>query len=613
MDIQTAFELYKKQSWQQALRICQQVLNDSPQDSDAWHIGGVCCKNLNDLDQARDYLETATKLAPENWEPWYNLALVYQDLGSWHASLSACDAGLEISPQAQQIKVCLLINLAKLGQSESWQAAWQHVCLLDTTFGWDLIAQACEQQAWYAQAQQVYDQLLLREPHQALWWNNRSSVHYKQKHFQQALHDAFQAQQLDPTQGWHNMAASWQALVQLQMSLACYNQELDINPHNEQAWNNRSVVHHAQGHMHQALSDIHNCLSLNPRNAAALNNRGTYYLDTREYKLALADFRQAATLEPHNKDVAFNTSIALFKTYNWSLAWSYWENRTIPNVLVNNIEIYNGGQCLKNRRIAVIHEQGYGDSIQFARYIAWLKQQGAEVCVIIPPELHRLFQGLEGCDHIQETFPTPQQVDYQVAMMSLPACMSSQWQFATSTPAYFELDADNLLLWRPAKLASKRPQVGIAWRGNPNHKNNRNRNIDFAQLEPLFALPCDFIVLHNTPLTDAEQAVKNRHVNVTVLPEPIKDFADTAAVINYCDLVISADTSVAHLAGALSKPTWCLLPYNSCWRWGHHDKTTTDWYRSMTLYRQTQPGDWLGVVKQVAWELLLTCQSSGSS
>ena len=558
-------------------------------------------------------METDTKLAPENWEPWYNLALVYQDLGSWHASLSACDAGLEINPQAQQIKVCLLINLAKLGQSEKWQAAWQQVCLLDTTFGWDLVAQACEQQAWYAQAQQVYDQLLLREPHQALWWNNRSSVHYKQKHFQQALHDAFQAQQLDPTQGWHNMAASWQALVQLQMSLACYNQELDINPHNAQAWNNRSVVHHAQGHIHQALSDINNCLSLNPRNAAALNNRGTYYLDTREYKLALADFRQAATLEPHNKDVAFNTSIALFKTYNWSLAWSYWENRTIPNVLVNNIKIYNGSQCLKNRRIAVIHEQGYGDSIQFARYIAWLKQQSAEVCVIIPPELHRLFQGLEGCDHIQETFPTPQQVDYQVAMISLPACMSSQWQFATSTPAYFELDADNLLLWRPAKLASKRPQVGIAWRGNPNHKNNRNRNIDFARLEPLFALPCDFIVLHNTPLTDAEQAVKNRHVNVTVLPEPIKDFADTAAVINYCDLVISADTSVAHLAGALNKPTWCLLPYNSCWRWGHHDKTTTDWYRSMTLYRQTQPGDWLGVVKQVAWELLLTCQSSGSS
>jgi tetratricopeptide (TPR) repeat protein len=612
MDIQTAFELYKEQSWQKALHICQQVLGDSPQDSDAWHIGGVCCKNLNDLDQAQDYLETATKLAPDNWEPWYNLALVYQDLGSWHASLSACDAGLEINPLAQQIKICLLINLAKLGQSENWQAEWQQVCLLDTTFGWDLVAQACEQQAWYAQAQQVYDQLIEREPQQALWWNNRASMYYKQNNIASALPDALQAQQLDPEQGWHNMAVCWQAQGNWGMSLACYNQEISRHPDSSQAWNNRSVVHHAQGNLDNALSDINRCLQLNPRNAAALNNRGTYYLDQQEYDLALGDLRQAITLEPQNCDVAFNMSIALFKTNNWHAAWSYWENRNVPHVLATTIAIYTGAQCLKNKKIAVIHEQGYGDSIQFARYISWLKQQGAEIWVIIPPELHRLFQGLEGCDRIQETLPTPQQVDYQVAMMSLPACMSSKWQFSPQTSC-FNLDADNLLMWRPPKTITRRPQVGIAWRGNPNHKNNRNRNIDFKTLEPLFSLPCDFVVLHNTPLADWEQEIKNRYPNVTVLPEPIKDFADTAAVINYCDLVISVDTSVAHLAGAINTECWCLLPYNSCWRWGHHTDTTTPWYSNMSLYRQHQPGDWLGVVKQVAWNLLLRCQSSGSS
>ena len=149
MDIHAAFELYKQQSWHEAKDICQTILEQNPQDIDANHIGGVCHKNLKNFDQSRVLLETACKLAPENWEIWYNLALVYQDIKSWQDSISACEKGLLINPHAQKIHICRLINQVKLQQLDMWQQQWQQVLDLADVFGWDLVAHACEQQGWY--------------------------------------------------------------------------------------------------------------------------------------------------------------------------------------------------------------------------------------------------------------------------------------------------------------------------------------------------------------------------------------------------------------------------------------------------------------------------------
>jgi tetratricopeptide (TPR) repeat protein len=603
MDIETAWDLYKNNNWQSAWEICQDLVDKDAQHADAWHIGGVCLRNLKQTTTAQKWLMHAVQLLPQAWEPWYNLALVYQDAQQWPNSLQACKQAEQFYQQDTRIQICKLINLIHLEDLNTWHDVWQNIKNLDTTFGWDLVANACEQQHHYDLAQQVYDQLIIREPQQALWWNNRSSVCYKQNNVSQALHDALQANLLDHTQGWHNMAVAWQAVKNLDMSLQCYSQALQHNPCASETWNNRSVIFHAQGKTTEAIQDANRSLEIDPRNIAARNNRGTYFLDIMNYVAALQDFQQAATWAPDNRDVAFNHSIALFKTHSWQQAWCYWEHREIPQVLSQDIPVYNGQQILSNKKIAVIHEQGYGDSIQFARYIQWLKKQGAQTHVIIPQPLHRLFQGLLGCDHIQEQLPGPGDVDYQVAMMSIPHCMSSQWDFQAQNSRYFQLDADNLLMWRPARAKTPRLQVGIAWRGNPDHKNARNRNINLQSLEPLFQLPCDFHVLH-TDTTSLEQDIIGKYHNVSILPEPIKDFSDTAAIIHYCDLVISVDTSVLHLSGALAKKSWALLPYNSCWRWGHHEAKTSPWYCDMTLYRQSQPQDWTGVVKTVTWDLL---------
>jgi hypothetical protein len=248
------------------------------------------------------------------------------------------------------------------------------------------------------------------------------------------------------------------------------------------------------------------------------------------------------------------------------------------------------GETVPEGTTILLHaEQGFGDTLQFFRYFSLLSARGANVLVEVQPALKPLFPGVFARG---ETLPP---FDLQCPMMSLPLAFSTRIE-NIPPPLPLAVPADRRAAFASLGEAGAR-RVGIAWSGNPEHPNDRGRSIPLAQFREILDAPrCRFFLLQ-PELRAVDEAAFNE-LAVVDCRELIKDFADTAAIIEKMDLVITADTAVAHLAGAMKKPVWVLLPYAPDWRWllGRDD---SPWYPTARLFRQERPGDWAGVIDRV--------------
>ncbi len=240
------------------------------------------------------------------------------------------------------------------------------------------------------------------------------------------------------------------------------------------------------------------------------------------------------------------------------------------------------GQPLTGKRIVLWDEQGFGDAIQFVRFVPWVAEMGAEVVLEVQPGLVRLFETVEGVSAVFARGGTLPRVDYQASLLDLGDVFCTELSAIPNSTPYLHVERS------AEKPDGDRPKVGLCWAGNPNHDNDRNRSLDLTLLEPLLDLPrIDFFSLQVG--SQAGEAVPGSKLQK--LPGELGDFLDTARFVAALDVVITVDSSIAHLAGALGQAAWVLLPYAPDWRWllGRED---SPWYPSTSLFRQSQPGDW---------------------
>jgi hypothetical protein len=253
-------------------------------------------------------------------------------------------------------------------------------------------------------------------------------------------------------------------------------------------------------------------------------------------------------------------------------------------------------------------EQGFGDTIQFARYVPLLAASGAKVMLEVQPELTALMASLEGAATvIARGAAPPQQFDVHCPLGSLPLAFKTEPATVPADIPYLSADDEHLAKWSARISALERPRIAIAWAGNPSHLNDRNRSIAFAKLAPLLSIAARFVSIQRD--VGGEDAIPLAgESGVANLGSELENFADTAAVIALCDLVIAVYTAVAHLAGAMGRPLWMLLPFAPDWRWTL-DGETSPWYPTARLFRQTSLGDWDGVIARVGDELKRFVQS----
>jgi tetratricopeptide (TPR) repeat protein len=389
--------------------------------------------------------------------------------------------------------------------------------------------------------------------------------------------------------------------------LASFDQALALVPLNIEAQLGRAGAYADLGKRIAALSQYDGCLSINPKSHLALTSKAVLDQRSKNFTRAMGSLASAAAIQSESVDVAWNLALINLQLGDWHRGFSGYESRfSRSDYRRVHAERFlfprlSRGDWVSGKRVLVHSEQGLGDSIQFSRFVPLLTQQNADVTFMTPKPLVSLFRDSPLFRCAIESEVISQGFDYHVPLMSLP------WYFGTepdSAPfaqvGYLSSNSVKRDSWR-ARLGKRQgPRVGVMWSGGTGSR-LRNRSLDLAEFSELIGRGADWVSLQKE-VSKSDRRFLPRIVALRHFGEQQQDFSDAAAIIEDCDLVISVDTSIAHLAGAMGKLTWIMLPYDSDWRWLEGSATSV-WYPSVRLFRQDREGDWQPVIQRVMTEL----------
>jgi tetratricopeptide (TPR) repeat protein len=367
--------------------------------------------------------------------------------------------------------------------------------------------------------------------------------------------------------------------------------------HKAQAWNLRGNILHELDQPAEALASYDRAISYRPDFPQPWRNRGDVLREVFRIDEAITSYDRAIGLDPNYVDAHLHRGLSYllkgdyrrgFEGYEWRLRSARW------NVKPRAEPRWTGREPIGGKTIMIQAEQGIGDMIQFVRFVRPVADLGAKIVFRVPKFLKHFFSDVDGASIVigdNETLPP---FDYQCPLMSVCLALGIERETIPTTP-YLKADASLVDQRRQQLSGDRKFRVGLAWSGRSEYNHNLQRSMSLPTLGPLLALDhCSFYCIQtDVPANDVEPM---RNMNLVDLG---RDFPNTAAIIENLDLVISIDTSIAHLAGALGKPVWVMSAQpQKDWRY-IPDQSATPWYPTMRLFWQSTPGDWGGVVDEV--------------
>jgi tetratricopeptide (TPR) repeat protein len=446
----------------------------------------------------------------------------------------------------------------------------------------------------------------------------------------------------DVAEGYTRLGLALERVNRFEEALDAQTAALRLAPTRRDVLAARARLLQKMGRFELALDDAKSLVTLGS-DAAAFVLQGAILLSSRRWAEALEAFDAASTHDPSLPEVWYNRAIALqfledygsardsldralalrplYPEANWNLALlllaegdferglPLYEARWLLPGFVGSRGFprpyprWTGAEPLTGKKILVHFEQGYGDTVQFVRYLPMLKERGAIVVLHAPSKLLKVFSSLVGVDRVTDS-PAPEaKFDYQIPLLSLPLALGGRvGNIPWSDPGYLRAHTSSVIKWRNITKDLKRPRIGLMWVGN-RHPDAEERSLKLADFAPLFQLPQLTFISLQPELVAEDREYAEGLANFHHYDGMHEDFSDAAALIDLVDLVISVDTSVGHLAGAMGKPVWILLPKHADWRW-FRDRADTPWYPSASLFRQQYPGAWDSVVDQVRGRLI---------
>jgi len=386
-------------------------------------------------------------------------------------------------------------------------------------------------------------------------------------------------------------------------ALACLDQALALAPEHAEALVNRGIALGKLHRRHEALACFERALAIDLECTAALDGCGFALARLRRHPEALACLDRALTIEPGLVQTRYNRGLIRLMTGDLRGGFADFESRWESPALLGHVglktaaPLWLGDVPLTGKTILLHHEQGLGDTIQFARFVPLVARCGGHVVFRVPRVLLDLLRTLPGdFDLISEADALPHH-DFHCPLMSLPLALGTTLATIPAEIPYFHADAVQMTGWRKHLGPTTRKRIGIVWAGRQYPPIDDLRDMPLESLKPLLDMDADFISLQKD-IPKRDRATLNALPALARMGESVTDFADTAALVANLDLVIAVDTSVAHLAAALGKPVWILNRYASCWRW-FLDRPDSPWYPSVRLFRQEVFADWGGVVAEV--------------
>jgi tetratricopeptide (TPR) repeat protein len=446
--------------------------------------------------------------------------------------------------------------------------------------------------------------------------NQHANVLLSLDRFAQAL-DEFQkvrAREPQHVQARLNSGVARAALGFADQALADFDATIALAPGHPGAHYNRGVTLINMGRYADAVEASDRAVAIAPEHAAAWINRGKALAQLGSWRDSIASYDRAIAIRRDDGNAHFNKALALLTLGDYREGFTEYEWRWVRAGMTpepsRGRPLWLGEYSLARKTILLHAEQGLGDTIQLFRYAPLLAASGATVVLEVQPELKSLLARLDGAATVIARGGATPVFDVHCPLGSLPLAFKTEPGTVPAQIPYVSAGDAHVAKWSARIGALPRPRVAIAWSGNPTHINDRNRSIAFARLAPLFAQnnPASFISIQPDVRSDdaGPLAAEQR---VTHIGGELEDFGDTAAVLSLCDLLISVDTSVVHLAGAMGRPVWVLVPFAPDWRWGLQGDTTP-WYTNARLFRQAASDDWDSVIARVAAELATFTASS---
>lgn len=380
-----------------------------------------------------------------------------------------------------------------------------------------------------------------------------------------------------------------------------------VNPRDATAHSSLGNVLQQQGRLDEAIASYRRAIAVQPAFPEALNNLGNALKAQKKLEEAIGCYRRALATAPDNADTHYNLAMALLAQGELLEGWKEhewrWATRQFSGGRRRFAQPQWRGEAAEGRTLLVHAEQGFGDTLQFCRYVPLAAARRLRVVLQVPKPLVRSLRNLAGVDRLLTEGDALPPFDLHCPVLSLPLALRTTLGDIPCDVPYLHADPMLTAEWGVLLSAVPAPRIGVAWAGNPRAQLldaaaiGRVRSIAPDRLAPVFELPD----LHFVSLQKDGAPAPERFALVDRMAD-VQDFADTAAVIVNLDLVVSVDTSVAHLAAALGKPVWLLNCFDPCWRWltGRRD---SPWYPTMRLYQQPQPGDWDAVVAELARDL----------
>jgi tetratricopeptide (TPR) repeat protein len=404
-----------------------------------------------------------------------------------------------------------------------------------------------------------------------------------------------------------NRANALLDLGRVEEAIAGYDRVLAAHPRHAGAQFNRGNALAHRDRYEEAIAAYDRAIAIVPGYVKAHNNRGTALRALNRQREALASYGKALALDKDFADAHLNEAHALltlgdlargFPAYEWR-----WKIAALaPHRRSFRQPLWLGAPPIARKTILLHAEQGHGDAIQFVRYAKPLARAGANVVVETSSALKELMAGIDGVARVLARGEPLPPFDLHCPLASLPLALKTELATIPADVPYLAAPANRLAKWRPRLDALDRPRIAVAWSGSAAHANDRNRSIALTRLQPLWSVAgCSFVSIQRDLREDDARALGEAPRFVHVGDE-LADFADTAAVLALADLVISVDSAVAHLAGAMGRPVWILLPFSPDWRW-MLDRDDSPWYPTAKLFRQPAIGDWESVIARVRTEL----------
>jgi tetratricopeptide (TPR) repeat protein len=441
-------------------------------------------------------------------------------------------------------------------------------------------------------------------PAHAAAWSGLGYLLLKQKKQKESLACLHKARELAPEDAMtlNRLGLSFLSDQRIPEAVSCFRDSIRVRPDFALAWSNLSVAWRQANQIRQAIDACEQALKIQPNEAATWTNLGVLLQEENAVDEALVAYRKALEVDRHFHLAHLNEGIALLLKGELPLGWLKYEYRWLlpqaQKLRHSGQPFWRGDASLLGRTILLHSDQGFGDTIQFLRYAPVLASMGAMVHVEVEAPLADLAGGVAGVVAVTKTGEAPPPFDLHCPFLSLPlGCRTTTASIPGQIP-YLKPSKNAISKWRHLERSPNKLNVGLVWRGNPNHDNDQNRSVSLELFRPI--LDCEFCAFFNLQwnLSAEESQSIERHPNIQNPISQVRNFEDTAAIILHLDLVISVDTAVAHLAGALGKPVWILLPFSPDWRWMLH-RTDSPWYPTMRLYRQPRRGEWRIPISQV--------------